>query len=136
MSLPRLIIAGVALLASGTAITAVGGVVGIYPQQITSELDPVSAGCISCHDGSEGLNVRYCLISQKNKGCGGHIVSADYAALAAKDKNLRPPGSLSAELTLYEGKITCVTCHGDDPHNVPLAIDNTGSALCRVCHLK
>jgi hypothetical protein len=136
MSISRLLIPVVALLVPGVAIPAVGGVVGMYPQQITSELDPVSAGCISCHDGSAGLNVRYCLLSQKDKGCGGHIVSADYAALAAKDKNLRPPGSLSSELTFYEGKITCVTCHGDDPHNVPLAIDNTDSALCRFCHLK
>lgn len=135
MSLSQLLIAPVVTFLLGIAVGAAGGVVGMYPRTI-SGLDPVSAVCISCHDGSEALSVRYCLLSQMGTGCGGHIVSADYAALAAKDKNLRPAGSLSSELTFYEGKITCVTCHGDDPHNVLLAIDNTNSALCRVCHLK
>lgn len=103
----------------------------------TSEIDPLSAACLSCHSGSGGPHVRFCLIGQKDEGCGGHIISASYAALAAQDKSLLPASSLPPEIALYEGKITCVSCHGSDPHGgVPLAMDNSRSALCRACHLK
>jgi len=102
-----------------------------------SALDPISADCLSCHDGSGGPHARYCLLEQMGKGCGGHIVSVRYADMAARDKNLRPARNLSPLLPLYDGKITCVTCHGSEPHEgIPLIIDNRGSALCRSCHLK
>ncbi len=91
---------------------------------VVSELDPVSADCMACHNGSEGFSIRYCLLSQKGQGCGGHIVSADYAQLAAIDLKLRPPNDLPPDIVFHEGKITCVTCHGYDPHNVYFAIDN------------
>lgn len=100
-------------------------------------LDPVSSTCFSCHDGSGGPQAGFCLLPQKNKGCGGHIVSASYAELARRNKNLHPQRSLPPELVLFEGKITCVTCHGSAPHNrQPFAIDNRGSALCHACHVK
>jgi hypothetical protein len=102
-----------------------------------SDLDPLSAACLSCHNGSEALHVRFCLLGQKDKGCGGHIISASYADLAAKDKSMLPESSLPPEIALHEGKITCVSCHGSDPHlGKPLAMDNRDSALCRACHLK
>lgn len=101
------------------------------------QLDPLSAACIDCHDGSGALHVRFCLIGQKGEGCGGHIISASYADLAAKDESLIPEGKLPPEIVLHQGKITCVTCHGDDPHQgESLVMDNRSSALCRACHLK
>ena len=103
----------------------------------SSEIDPLSAACLSCHNGSEALHVRFCLLGQKDTGCGGHIISASYAAFAAQDKNLLPESKLPPEIVLYEGKITCITCHGNDPHlGESLAINNRESALCRACHLK
>jgi hypothetical protein len=125
MRLLRIVCLAVTLLIS---VVAIGD---------TSEVDPLSAACMSCHDGSGGLHVRFCLIGQKGKGCGGHIISASYADLAAKDKSLLPESSLPPEIALHEGKITCVTCHGNDPHlGKPLAMDNHDSALCRACHQK
>ncbi len=118
----------IVLLLAGAAIPA---------SSSSSELDPISAECLTCHDGSGGPYARYCLLEQMGKGCGGHIVSVRYAEIAARDKKLRPAKNLRADLPLYDGKITCVTCHGTEAHEgVLLIIDNTGSALCRSCHLK
>jgi len=102
-----------------------------------SEMDPISSECMVCHDGSVGIPVRYCLPSEKGTGCGGHVISADYALLAARDKGLNPASTLPPEMALFDGVLTCVTCHGDDPHlGKALALDNFGSALCRSCHKK
>jgi len=109
------------------------------PTSIISELDPISFDCIACHDGSMGPHIRFSLPSQKDLGMwgGGHIVSVSYAERAARISGLRPMNSLPPELVLYQGKITCVTCHGSDPHLTRmLVIDNLHSALCRSCHLK
>jgi hypothetical protein len=116
------------LLLAGTVIPATG---------YSSELDPISSDCLSCHNGTSGPHVRYCLLEQKGTGCGGHIVSVSYAEMAAKDENLLPLSKLPPQLSLLDGKITCVTCHGTEAHNgIRLIIDNQGSALCRSCHLK
>jgi hypothetical protein len=107
----------------------------------SSELDPISAGCVACHDGGQGPHISFCLLSARGTGCGGHIVSASYAELAAKNKGLRPESDLRPELVLYEGLITCATCHGacprEDPHGTGThVIDNFNSALCRSCHIR
>ncbi|WP_162148579.1 cytochrome c3 family protein [Desulfuromonas sp. TF] len=48
-----------------------------------------------------------------------------------------PESSLPPEIVLHEGKITCVTCHGNNPHLGQFyAMENRDSALCRGCHLK
>jgi hypothetical protein len=102
----------------------------------TSELDPISAGCYSCHDGSSAPRVLYCTPSQLHSGCYGHPVSVSYGELASQSRQLQPLSSLPPELVLYQGKITCVTCHGPFPHDgEPFAMDNSHSALCRACHL-
>lgn len=100
-------------------------------------LDPVSAGCVTCHNGSEGSHAGFCLLSQGGKKADGHVISASYAEFAKRNQEIRPINSLPPEIALHDGKITCVTCHGGDPHNsATLAVDNIGSALCRACHLK
>jgi len=102
-----------------------------------SRLDPVSSECITCHDGSQGAHARFCLLGQMSRDCGGHLISVDYEELAARKRNLNPASRLPPELVLFDGILTCVTCHGNDPHlGDPLAMDNSGSALCRACHLK
>lgn len=113
--------------------------VGTARADDTSELDPVSAECYSCHDGSDGPHAQYSLSSQRGLAyvAAGHLVSASYAKLAAEDKYLNPMNSLPPELVFHEGDMTCVTCHGEDPHlGYPLAMDNSHSDLCRACHLK
>jgi predicted CXXCH cytochrome family protein len=65
------------------------------------------------------------------------------AALATADGELATPVSdkqvdAAGLVRLFEGKLECSSCH--EPHNNQygafLAMDNTDSALCRVCHLK
>jgi len=102
-----------------------------------AEMDPISSECMVCHDGSNGVPVRYCLPSQRKDDCRGHVISMDYAELAGRVKGLVPAESLPPEVALFNGILTCVTCHGDDPHlGQPLAMDNFGSRLCRTCHTK
>ena len=102
----------------------------------SAELDPISSGCFTCHDGANGPHVTFCLLGKQ--GCGGHIVSVSYAEVVARNEKFHPASRLPPELVLYEGKITCVTCHGTEPHQgTPLVMDNNnGSALCRACHRK
>ena len=101
-------------------------------------IDPVSAECLTCHDGSGGPHASFCLLLQKGQGCGGHIVSADYASLAnAKPEKLNPAAAVEGTLALYAGEITCLTCHSIYSHEgMMLAVGNRGSALCFVCHKK
>ena len=125
------------LVLFSVAVIPVAQAASNAPSNYTDQLDPVSAACLSCHDGSAGPHVRFCLLSQKDKGCGGHIISASYSDLASRNQDLQPPSSLPSELVLYQGKITCVTCHGNEPHaGRALVIRNIGSALCRACHRK
>jgi hypothetical protein len=130
------IFAGFLLLLTAYSQTVEGMEAGL-PLGDISKLDPVSAGCITCHDGSNGPHVSFCLLEQRGLGCGGHIVSVSYVDLAARSEKLREVSSLPPQLLLHDGKITCVTCHGPEPHDgMPLAIDNIDSALCRACHVK
>lgn len=103
----------------------------------TSKLDPISAECVACHDGSEGMHINFCFLNEKGTGCGGHIVSASYPDLASRNEDLHDPDNLHPQMILHDGMITCVTCHGGEPHEgMPLAIDNSYSALCRACHVR
>lgn len=112
-------------------------ILAIADAGITAQTDPLSAACLSCHDGSEAIHVNFCLLGQNTEGCGGHIISAAYTEFAMRDKSLLPESELPPAIVLFEGKITCITCHGNYPHEgEPLAINNRDSALCQACHLK
>ena len=126
-----------AVIATVTLVFFAGRGAEAAPPAGHLELDPVSAACIACHDGTEAPHAGFCLLAQEGEKPGGHVISAPYAALATNNRGLRAPGSLPLELVLYDGLITCATCHGIDPHGgTPLVIDNAGSALCQGCHLK
>jgi len=103
----------------------------------TSELDPISSECLSCHDGSAGPHAGFCLLMQEGKGCDGHIVSSSYAEVTAGNPGYHSVAEVAETLSLLDGVITCATCHNIYSHTGPmLAVDNTGSALCQVCHIK
>ena len=120
-----------ALLQAATVLAAESSAVA-PPQP-----DPVSAKCLGCHDGTNAIQAGYCLMVKGGSGAGGHPISGNYDQAAKLNPGLNPPRNLPAAIALFEGQITCATCHGSEPHNgSPLAIDNTGSALCRACHLK
>lgn len=119
----------------------------------------VSLACLSCHDGTVGLDV---IINKPNTdttlvGSGttmplnagqrfanlgtdlrdDHPISVTYSTAADPMFNAPASGKVGT-LPLYSGKVQCGTCH--NPHttlNVAfLRVSNAASALCKTCHIK
>jgi predicted CXXCH cytochrome family protein len=126
----------------------------------------ISLACLSCHDGTIGLDV----ITNPPNSFGGSVPgttpgtntmpSSSFAFLDTDLRNDHPisvvydpaqdpmfnteASILAAGVQLYTdntspgNKVQCASCH--NPHNntnVPfLRIDNAGSALCTTCHIK
>ena len=111
--------------------------------------------CLSCHDGTVALGsvnsftapiqmqngVTAMPSGSANLGTdlsGDHPISFVYNdALVAQDPTLNNPVTLTGPVKLdSSGQVQCDSCH--DPHNDQfgdfLVMDNTGSALCLVCH--
>ena len=121
----------------------------------------VSMLCMSCHDGTSGVNVLY---KQPLDGSAGNATligaigtgSADLgttltddhpvnfvydSALATADGGLTTPAdasSVDGVLPLYTGTMQCASCHNvHDPSNTPfLRATNAASGLCLRCHVK
>jgi len=121
----------------------------------------VSLACLSCHDGTIGLDV---IINRPNADTSlvpsgvtmpanagqffanlgtdlrnDHPISVTYDNVAdpafnAPDVNNR----INGQLPLYSGRVECGTCH--NPHNTTntpfLRVNNATSTLCRTCHIK
>lgn len=133
---------------------------GQHSSTIDMSVDPqptgVSLACLSCHDGTVGLDV---IINVPNsyQGSGAvgttmpagrltnlgtdlrndHPVSVLYDPVA--DDKFHPATDIEAEgLVLYGGKVQCGSCH--NPHtaqNRPfLRKSNAASDLCLTCHIK
>lgn len=119
----------------------------------------VSLLCLSCHDGTVGLEAFGTATTGTNFVTGtallgtslanDHPVSFTYdTALATTDGELVDPATGASGITggttiaadmLYGGKMECSSCH--DVHNTPgfgklLVKSNAGSALCLTCHDK
>lgn len=113
--------------------------------------------CLSCHDGTVALGgvssgagqiqmengvTTMPAASAANLGTdlsSDHPISFVYdTALAARDPEIKDPAHLSNPTvkTDSQSRLQCTSCH--DPHNDRfgnfLVMDNTGSALCLVCH--
>jgi len=128
--------------------------------QVAASPQGVSLACLSCHDGTIGLDV---VINRPNAdtsraGSGNtmpqnggqffanlgtdlrndHPVSITYDNVA--DPAFNPPsgGKVGGVLPLYLGRVECGSCH--NPHNTSftpfLRVSNSGSNLCRTCHIK
>jgi predicted CXXCH cytochrome family protein len=120
----------------------------------------VSLACLSCHDGTIGLDV---VINRPNSdttkvGTGNtmpanggqffanlgtdlrndHPVSITYDNVADPAFNPSGGGKVGGVLPLYLGRVECGTCH--NPHNTSfspfLRVSNSASNLCRTCHIK
>jgi predicted CXXCH cytochrome family protein len=129
---------------------------------MTVEAQPqgVSLACLSCHDGTIGLDV---IINRPNADTalaskGGtmpsnagqrfanlgtdlrndHPISVTYSTSADAAFNAPSGGRINGQLPLYGGRVECGTCH--NPHNTTnppfLRLSNGTSALCRTCHIK
>jgi len=119
----------------------------------------VSLACLSCHDGTIGLDV---IINRPNAdtsmaGSGNtmplnagqffanlgtdlrndHPISITYDNVADPAFNA-PTGGKVDILPLYTGRVECGTCH--NPHNTTntpfLRKANSSSNLCKTCHIK
>lgn len=120
----------------------------------------VSLACLSCHDGSIGLDV---IINRPNAdtslaGSGNtmpvnagqffanlgtdlrndHPISVTYDNVADPAFNAPVSGKIGGSLPLYTGRVECGTCH--NPHNTSftpfLRLSNSNSSLCKTCHIK
>jgi len=91
--------------------------------------EQISSECLSCHEDLEGQT--------GSSHSGSHAIGMAYADHAARDEKLRPVLELPSALILFEGVVTCETCHGSDPHDGQvLVINNRESGLCSACHLQ
>jgi predicted CXXCH cytochrome family protein len=128
--------------------------------QVAASPQGVSLACLSCHDGTIGLDV---IVNRPNAdtaraGSGNtmpansgqlfanlgtdmrndHPVSITYDNVA--DPAFNPPsgGRVGGVLPLYLGRVECGSCH--NPHNTSfspfLRVSNSASSLCRTCHIK
>lgn len=109
-----------------SSVGTIGMMAGAESVFAAVEIDPVSAECLSCHDNIDESEMRFHR---------GHVTGIAYEDYLDREQDFRNVSSLPQEMVLHEGKITCVTCHGVDPHDDQfLVIDNSGSALCVSCH--
>jgi len=119
----------------------------------------VSLACLSCHDGTIGLDV---IINRPNADTSlagsGNTMPANsgqfFANLGADLRNdhpisvtystaddpafVAPSGGAIDVLPLYTGRVECGSCH--NPHNTTntpfLRKTNVASGLCKTCHIK
>jgi predicted CXXCH cytochrome family protein len=122
---------------------------------------PVSLACLSCHDGTIGIDV----ITNAPNASTATSIGADMTTIAglagtsafidlgtdlrndhpiavtydpALDPQFHPVEDLTtAGLKLYSGQVECATCH--NPHTLNatfLRVDNAASNLCLTCHIK
>lgn len=109
--------------------------------------------CLSCHDGTVGLDNFAPISTNVNMIAGvanvgtdlsnDHPVSFTYdAALVAADGALHPItdpfGAGTIADVLFSGKMECASCHNvhDDTFTKFQRMDNTNSELCITCHVK
>ncbi|MEY4375332.1 MAG: cytochrome c [Candidatus Eisenbacteria bacterium] len=133
---------------------------GNHSSTIDMTVDPqptgVSQACLSCHDGTVGLDV---VVNVPNRYTGGgpigtRMPSGGFTNLGTDLRNDHPVSVSfdntadtkfhsaaeieAAGLRFYNGKVQCGSCH--NPHtaeNRPfLRVSNNGSALCLTCHIK
>lgn len=133
---------------------------GNHSSTIDMTVDPqptgVSQACLSCHDGTVGLDV---VVNVPNRYTGGGAIgtrmpAGGFTNLGTDLRNDHPVSVTfdntadnkfhsaseieAAGLRFYNGKVQCGSCH--NPHtaeNRPfLRVSNNGSALCLTCHIK
>src|SRR6185369_18039855 len=104
-------------------------------------LDSFSAGCLSCHDGKSASNVRPAFKSNPGrKGImtiisGKHPIGMDYQKHSESNQNLKSLDDMSQNLTLVEGRVSCITCHDPlNPEKYNLRITSSNIDLCFACH--
>jgi predicted CXXCH cytochrome family protein len=104
-----------------------------------SGIDRMSLDCIECHDmhfkeSLDFLGAGLWEHSSKNS----HPIGVSYEKSSMKKmRDYRPSNTLRKGIRFFNGNIGCGTCHSiySKRRNM-LVMENTGSRLCRECHLK
>lgn len=114
-------------------------------QDPAGTIDPMSANCISCHDGSYATSVSIKTgLWQHNKEFirfdkGNHPIGVDYETartIGKRKTDLKPFGALDPRLKFFDGKVGCGTCHDPySPIKAQLVITDEESRLCLECHM-
>jgi predicted CXXCH cytochrome family protein len=64
-----------------------------------------------------------------------HPIGMDYEKYSASNKTLKSLDEMSQHLSLTEGRVSCITCHGPlNSRQRRLRITKTGIELCSACH--
>lgn len=100
-------------------------------------IDPLSAECIGCHDGSIGPQADYSIGSGiwMHEGT-GHPIGVNYRRARMRNGSLRSLAELSPNIRFFEGKIGCATCHDWFSNASMKLVEVDQSNLCMECHDK
>lgn len=90
-------------------------------------------GCIACHDGLTASSVHFCTVE-----CGfgsSHPISREYPP-RSKETSYAPVESLDEKgIRLYDGKVSCVSCHDlTKTTKYHLIVNDGGKTFCFMCH--
>lgn len=105
-------------------------------------IDPLSTGCLGCHDGAAAVAVTANLRNdpyRRPHGQSGpdHPIGMEYRAYAGAGRGFKAIFEGSNKMVFVDGKVGCLTCH--DPMNPAkghLVMSDRRSALCLTCHDK
>ena len=110
---------------------------GISFDQRDNELDELSAGCISCHDGSLGKGGNVRMKSGDSSVSDSHPIGIDYNSISYRKHGYRNIHNVRTEIKFVDGRLGCLSCHDlNNKEKSHLAAPLKGSALCFSCHAK
>lgn len=108
------------------------------------EIDPLSAECVSCHDGTTASEVK---IDFRNNAFGSksrikghstdHPIGMNYGNYVTANREYKPLTMADTNMIFVNGVVGCLTCHDPmNPDRGHLAKSDRKSALCLTCHDK
>jgi predicted CXXCH cytochrome family protein len=99
-------------------------------------IDPLTAECIGCHDGSIGPATDFIVGSGVWMHAGsGHPIGVDYRKARMRGRGLRPMSELNEKIRFFNGRVGCSTCHDWFlDRNVKLVMELDRSIICIECH--
>ncbi len=118
----------IALMLSGSPLLA--GIVEHHGNAVEAETD--HSVCLSCHDGTTGKNIEYCV-----QDCGSHAVHSVGRSYPPRgmQQEYAPVGWLmNRGIKLFDNKVSCISCHDLSRQEKYHLIMQTG--LCQACHFR
>lgn len=107
-------------------------------EQSAGPLDKASIECLGCHDGTISKMAQAEVKGGEfQHGIGlSHPIGIEYPKVSRKNDYI-PLDALPEEIQLFDGKISCLSCHNPyTKEKYLLVMDNKRSRLCLACHRK